>query len=303
MSQPAVVRSVPEMQALAGAARQRGDRLALVPTMGALHAGHLALVADARERADHVTVSIFVNPTQFAPGEDYEAYPRTLDADLAALAGAVPGGVADGADVVFAPSAQAMYPFGLPPFATVSVRELDRHLCGASRPGHFEGVTTVVTKLFLACRPHIAVFGQKDAQQLAIVRRMTAELGFGIEVVGHPIVREADGLAMSSRNRYLADAERQQAVVLSQALGAAEAAVAAGERDAAALTEAMRAQVSTATRAQIDYAEVVDADALQPAATLDPQGPSGGRYLAALAVRFGETRLIDNTTLLVRDEG
>ena len=293
MFQPAVVRTVPEMQALADAARLSGQRLALVPTMGALHAGHLALVEAARARADHVTVSVFVNPTQFAPGEDYDAYPRTLDADLAALADV--GGV----DAVFAPSAQAMYPFGLPPFATVSVRELDRHLCGASRPGHFEGVTTVVTKLFLACRPHVAVFGEKDAQQLAVVRRMTAELGFGVEVVGHPIVREAGGLAMSSRNRYLADAERQQAVVLSQALRAAEAAVAAGERDAAALIEAARAHVATAPLAQIDYVEVVDADALRPAAALDPRGPSGGRYLAALAVRFGDTRLIDNTTLVV----
>ena len=292
---PPVFRTVPDMQAHAEAARQRGARLALVPTMGALHAGHLALVDAARQRADHVTVSVFVNPTQFAPGEDYDAYPRTLDADLDALA--------DRADAVFAPSAEAVYPFGLPPFATVSVRDLDRHLCGASRPGHFQGVTTVVTKLFLACRPHVAVFGQKDAQQLAIVRRMTEELGFGVEVVGHPIVREPDGLAMSSRNRFLSPEERRQSVVLSRALRAAEAAVAMGERDAAALAGAMRAQVATAPLAQIDYAEVVDADALQPVTALSAQGDSGGRYLAALAVRFGGTRLIDNTTLRVGDGG
>ena len=289
--------TVQEMQAHADAARATGHRLALVPTMGALHAGHLALVEDARQRGDHVTVSVFVNPTQFAPGEDYDAYPRTLDADLDALEAA--GGV----DAVFAPDAGSMYPFGLPPFATVSVRELGRHLCGASRPGHFQGVTTVVTKLFLACRPHVAVFGQKDAQQLAIVRRMTEELGFGVEVVGHPIVREPDGLAMSSRNRFLSPDERRQAVVLSRALRAAGEALAEGERGASALAGVMEAQVATAPLAQIDYAEVVDADALQPVSTLSAQGESGGRYLAALAVRFGGTRLIDNATLVVRNGG
>ncbi|MGB3542029.1 pantoate--beta-alanine ligase, partial [Rubrivirga sp.] len=219
-ARPLLVSTIPEMHAAADAARTAGRRLVLVPTMGALHDGHLALVRDARRRAGpdgHVTVSVFVNPTQFGPGEDFQAYPRTLEADLDALEAA--GGV----DAVFAPSPQEMYPFGLPPFATVSVRDLDRHLCGASRPGHFQGVTTVVTKLLLACRPHVAVFGQKDAQQLAILRRMVAELGFGLEVVGHPIVREADGLAMSSRNRYLSSEERKQAIVLSQAIRAVEA--------------------------------------------------------------------------------
>ena len=292
------------MQAEADAARAAGRRLALVPTMGALHAGHLALVEEARQRVGaegHVTVSVFVNPTQFGPGEDFEAYPRTLDADLAALAALADAGGA--VDAVFAPTAEAMYPFGLPPYATVAVRDLDRHLCGATRPGHFEGVTTVVTKLFLACRPHLAVFGQKDAQQLAILRRMTAELGFGIELVGHPIVREPDGLALSSRNRYLSDEERAQAVVLSQAIRAAEAAVAMGERDATALRGTMEAQVATASLARLQYAEVVDADTLQPVDALLEESPSGGRYLAALAVYFGETRLIDNTTLVVGGQG
>ena len=281
------------MQAHAEAGRQAGGTLALVPTMGALHDGHLALVDAARSRAGHVTVSVFVNPTQFGPGEDYDAYPRTLDADLAALA--------DRADAVFAPTAEAMYPFGLPPWATVSVRDLDRHLCGASRPGHFQGVTTVVAKLFLACRPHVAVFGEKDAQQLAIVRRMTAELGFGVEVVGHPTVREPDGLALSSRNRYLGPDERRQAPALSRALDAARAAVAGGERDARAVAAAMRAEVAAAPLAELDYAEVVDAETLQPAGTLTHRGASDGRYLAALAVRFGGTRLIDNATLVVQD--
>ena len=283
------VHTLRTMQARADAARAAGRRLALVPTMGALHAGHLALVAEAKRRADHVTVSVFVNPTQFAPGEDYARYPRTLEADLAALAAA--GGV----DAVFAPDAAEMYPFGLPPFTTVRVRDLDRHLCGAFRPGHFEGVTTVVAKLFLACRPHLAVFGEKDAQQLAIVRRMTKELGFGIEVVGHPIVREADGLALSSRNRYLTDEERAQAVVLSEAVAAARAAAEAGERRASALVDAMRQTVARAPLARLQYAEVVDAETLQPAETLAP-----GRYLAALAVFFGDTRLIDNTTIELR---
>lgn len=281
------------MQAAADAARADEQRLALVPTMGALHAGHLALVEAARERADHVTVSVFVNPTQFGPGEDFEAYPRTLDADLDALAAA--GGV----DAVFAPSAAEMYPFGLPPWATVSVRDLDRHLCGATRPGHFEGVTTVVTKLFLACRPHLAVFGQKDAQQLAILRRMTAELGFGIEIVGRPIVREADGLALSSRNRYLNSEERAQAPVLHRALAAAEAAVDEGERSADALRQLIAREIETAPLARVQYAEIVDADTLQPVEGLSEESASGGRYLAAVAVFFGDTRLIDNTTLVV----
>ncbi len=284
------------MQAEADAARAAGRRLALVPTLGALHPGHLALVREARDRVGpdgHVTVSIFVNPTQFGPGEDFEAYPRTLDADRDALAEV--GGV----DVVFAPTPEAMYPFGVPPYATVAVRDLDRHLCGPYRPGHFAGVTTIVARLFLACRPHVAVFGRKDAQQLAILRRMTADLGFGVEIVGHPIVREADGLALSSRNAYLSAEERAQAVVMSQALRAARAAVASGERDPAVLRRAMGAHVATAPLARVQYAEVVDADTLWPVEALSEDSPSGGRYLAALAVFFGATRLIDNVTLRV----
>ena len=285
------------MQAHADAARAAGRRLALVPTMGALHRGHLQLVADARRRGDHVTVSVFVNPTQFGPGEDFDAYPRTLDADLDALREA--GGV----DAIFAPSAEAMYPFGLPPYATVRVRDLDRHLCGAWRPGHFDGVTSVVTKLFLACRPHVAVFGRKDAQQLAIVRRMTDELGFGIEITGHPTVREPDGLALSSRNRSLTSDERAQAVVLWQALDHARQLVADGERDAAVLAGAIRDRIETAPLARVQYVDLVDADALQPVETLAQDRASEGRYLAAVAVFFGGTRLIDNTTLVVGEEG
>ena len=289
--------TVAAMQAEADAARCAGRRLALVPTMGALHDGHLALVRAAREHvgADgHVTVSVFVNPTQFGPGEDFDAYPRTLDADRTALQ-------ASGADVdaLFAPEAREMYPLGLPALTTVQVAELGRHLCGASRPGHFDGVTSVVTRLFLACRPHAAVFGEKDAQQLAVLRRMTRELGFGVEIVPHPIVREKDGLALSSRNRYLAPVARAQAAVLSRALFAASHAAGQGERDADALRALMREQIGQAPLARIDYAEIVDADRLQPVRALAPDGASGGRYLAALAVFIGETRLIDNVTLRV----
>ncbi len=285
------------MQAGADAARAAGRRLALVPTMGALHAGHLDLVRDARRRVGpdgHVAVSVFVNPTQFGPGEDFDAYPRTLDADTAALAALGPGVV----DAVFAPSPGEMYPFGLPPFVTVSVRDLGRHLCGASRPGHFEGVATVVAKLFLACRPHVAVFGEKDAQQLAVLRRLAAEMGFGVEVVGHPIVREADGLAMSSRNRYLSESQRHEALALSRAIRSAEHLVRDGERDASRVVEAMTRELSV-PGVRLDYAELVDSETLQPVEILVEDGPSGGRYLAAVAALIGTTRLIDNATVAI----
>ncbi|HEX9950780.1 MAG TPA: pantoate--beta-alanine ligase [Rubricoccaceae bacterium] len=294
------ISTVAAMQAEADAARAAGRRLALVPTMGALHAGHLALVQDARRRvgpAGHVTVSVFVNPTQFAPGEDFEAYPRTLAADRAALDGLGEGAV----DAVFAPLAPEMYPFGLPPFTTVAVRDLDGYLCGAARPGHFEGVTTVVAKLFLACRPHVAVFGEKDAQQLAILRRMADEMGFGVEVAGHAIVREADGLALSSRNRYLSDLERGEALVLSRAVFAARDAVAAGETSVARIEAAMQAEIAQAPGVRVQYAQVVDALGLQPVETLSKGGPSAGRYLAAVAAFVGTTRLIDNATLAIGD--
>ena len=290
------ITTVAAMQAEADAARCAGRRLALVPTMGALHDGHLALVRHAREQVGpegHVTVSIFVNPTQFGPGEDFDAYPRTLDADREALLAS-----GAGVDAVFAPEAREMYPFGLPPLATVQVAEMGWYLCGASRPGHFDGVTSVVTRLYLACRPHLAVFGEKDAQQLAILRRMTTDLGFGIEVVGHPIVREADGLALSSRNRYLSADERRQAVAISRALFAAREAFDAGERSANALRRHLVDGLGV-PGVRVQYAEVVDADTLQPVETLTEAGPSGGRYLLAVAAFVGATRLIDNLTLQV----
>jgi pantoate--beta-alanine ligase len=290
--------TVAGMQAYADEVRQAGERLALVPTMGALHEGHLALVRTAAAHADRLVVSVFVNPTQFAPGEDYERYPRALDADRARLAALADDGVE--VDVVFAPSADEMYPHGHADVLTwVTVDGLDRTLCGRYREGHFRGVTTVVTKLFLACRPHVAVFGQKDAQQLAIVRRMAEELLFGIEVVGVPIVREDDGLARSSRNVYLSPEERQQATVLYDAVNGARARAEDGERDGQALVEGMLSALRQAPDAEVQYAEVVDAATLRPLDTLVP----GRDALAAVAVFFGDTRLIDNALLHVPGDG
>ncbi|GIV62587.1 MAG: pantothenate synthetase [Rhodothermaceae bacterium] len=284
------ITSILDMQAEAAAMRQAGHRLALVPTMGALHKAHLALVEEAHRHADHVTVSIFVNPTQFAPGEDYERYPRPLEEDLAKLR-------AQGiADVVFVPGVEDMYPDGYDQHRTwVVVEELDRHLCGAFREGHFRGVTTVVTKLFLACKPHVAVFGLKDAQQFLILRRMVRDLNFDVEMIGVPTVREPDGLAFSSRNVYLTPEERSQAVVLSQAVEAARRRVEAGEQRGEALVEAMLQTLAQAPLAQVQYAEVVDTETLQPVERLRP----GQEVLAAVAVFFGTTRLIDNAFLRV----
>ncbi len=272
-----------EMQALALQARCTGRTLALVPTMGALHKGHLSLVKLAREHADHVTVSIFVNPTQFGPHEDYDRYPRTLETDLEALRSI--GGV----DAVFVPDAAEMYP--QEPRTWVRVDGLDAYLCGKQRPGHFLGVTTIVSKLFIACTPDKAVFGLKDAQQFLILRRMTQEMGFDIHLIGAPIVREPDGLAFSSRNRYLSPNEREQALVLSQAVRDARARMDAGETRSAVLIEAMRHQIAQAPDARIQYMEVVDTENLQPLTRLK----DGQNALAAVAVFFGKTRLIDNT--------
>lgn len=279
-----LIRTVREMQAWADGQRQAGRRLALVPTMGALHEGHLALVREARRHADAVVVSIFVNPTQFGPGEDYERYPRTLEADVRHLE-------AVGAAAVFAPPEAEVYPGGQAANRTwVVVEELDRHLCGRFRPGHFRGVTTVVARLFVACKPHAAVFGLKDAQQFLILRRMVRDLGFDVELVGLPTVREADGLAMSSRNVYLSPREREQAVVLSRAVAEARRRVEAGEQEVGGLVEAMRRALAEAPDARVQYAEVVDVETLQPVDRIAP----GQQVLAAVAVFFGNTRLIDN---------
>jgi pantoate--beta-alanine ligase len=292
-----VIRNIREVQARADAERAAGRRLALVPTMGALHAGHLSLVDAARERADRVWVSIFVNPTQFDDPADLEAYPRTWESDLEACRKA-------GVDVVFAPLASEMYPEGAD--TVVEVLELSKPLCGAARPGHFRGVTTIVAKLLLATKPHLAVFGQKDFQQLAVIRRMVRDLNLDVEIVGAPTVREADGLALSSRNLRLDAEARRQALVLSRALDAAEGAVSAGERDGERLLSLVREEIARAPRARIDYAELRDPDTLARA-----PDRLGAATLLALAVFLdpaspgappgGAVRLIDNRVLQPSD--
>jgi pantoate--beta-alanine ligase len=284
-----VVKRVRELHELADRERAAGRRIALVPTMGALHAGHLALVAEARRRAELVVVSIFVNPTQFGPGEDFAAYPRPFEADCASCREA-------GVDVVFAPEVDDLYPAGAHTF--VEVEGVSRPLCGASRPGHFRGVATVVAKLLLAAKPHFAVFGQKDWQQVAVIRRMARDLLCDVEIVGVPTHREADGLAMSSRNQFLDAETRPQAAVLSRALAAAQAALAAGERRSAALLDLVRREIAKAPLAEIDYAELRDPGTLEPA-----PAELAGTTLLALAVRFPApsskkgVRLIDNAIL------
>ncbi|HZP43406.1 MAG TPA: pantoate--beta-alanine ligase [Candidatus Binatia bacterium] len=279
-----VLRDPRAMQAWSDRARARGERVALVPTMGALHEGHLALVAEARRRARRVVVSIFVNPMQFDRRDDFERYPRLLEEDAARCALA-------GVDALFAPSASAMYPEGFQ--TAVEVGRVATPLCGAVRPGHFRGVTTVVTKLFHAVRPDVAVFGEKDWQQLAVVRRMAADLDFGIEVVGVPTVREADGVALSSRNRLLPPADREAARVVPRALAAAEAAAAAGERRAAAIVAAATAEIAREPRARLEYAELRDPETLEEVGE-EVAAPA----LLALAVWVGGVRLIDNRVLV-----
>jgi len=262
--------------------RKAGRSVGLVPTMGALHEGHLSLIRRAREENDVVVVSVFVNPTQFGPQEDYSRYPRDLSRDTALA-------VEAGADLVFAPAAEEMY---LPGHSTwVEVEGLTDGLCGASRPGHFRGVCTVVTKLFALCRPDRAYFGQKDAQQLAVIRRMERDLNLGVDVVSCAIVREDDGLALSSRNVYLTPEERAQAVALSRSLRAAEQLVAEGEHRAKAIEATVRQVLAEATLGEVDYVALVDAEELTPVEVI------AGEVLLALAVRFGGTRLIDNTVL------
>ena len=278
-----ILQTAREMQQTALALRAQGKRIGFVPTMGNLHEGHLSLLRIARQHADVVVVSIFVNPTQFGPNEDFAAYPRTFEADRALCE-------QEHADIVFFPSVSEMYPGG----ASVSVTEnsLSRTLCGASRPGHFDGVCTIVAKLFNVVLPHIAVLGEKDAQQLRVLRRMVRDLRFPVEILPGPTIREPDGLARSSRNQYLTPAQRLQAPCLRCALDEAERLVAQGERDPGKLVAAMRALIAQAPDAKIDYASIVDDETLQP---LD--GPIVRPALAALAVWIGKPRLIDNTTL------
>jgi pantoate--beta-alanine ligase len=274
---------------LLSAARATGRRVGLVPTMGALHEGHLSLIARARAECDTVAVSIFVNPLQFGDPEDIERYPRTLERDLFASAEA-------GADVVFVPAVREMYPsWPDPPATTVSVRGVSDRWEGASRPGHFDGVATVVAKLFAVAGPCRAYFGLKDFQQLAVVRAMAADLSLPVEIVGCPIVREPDGLALSSRNVRLSGDERAAATVLSRALAAGRAAIAAGERSGAEVARVMRHVVSTQEEGvHLDYAVAVNAATLLEETHL--HDPATVRLL--IAARVGPVRLIDNSAAL-----
>ena len=275
-----------EMQRLSDDARRQGKEVAFVPTMGALHEGHCTLIRRAREHGDVVVTSVFVNPTQFGQGEDFSRYPRDLDRDGRAAADA-------GTDILFAPSVESMYPQGYASF--VDVERVTTVLEGRARPGHFRGVATVVAKLANIVRPHVMLLGQKDAQQVVVIRRMLEDLNTGVKTVIVPTVREADGLAMSSRNSYLSATERAHAPVLSRALRAVEAAVAAGERNGDALRTLMSSTITTAPLASIDYVSVADAATLEELQMLS----AGQGVLVSLAVRFGTTRLIDNTSLTV----
>jgi len=279
------VASLAELRQSVQLARQAGKRIGVVTTMGYLHDGHVTLMRTARQECDYVVATIFVNPTQFGPNEDFSRYPRDLERDQA-LCSQVP------IDLLFIPPVDVVYP---QPFLTeVRVGKLTSTLCGASRPGHFDGVATVVTKLLNMVRPDIAYFGQKDAQQVAIIRRLVADLNMDyIEVIAVPTVREPDGLAMSSRNVFLSPEERKAALVLSRALKVVQERVNKGERDMSVLMAEMRSLVTAEPLAVLDYAEIVDYETLQPLARLER------RALAAIAVRFARARLIDNLILQV----
>ncbi len=285
MGQPLLVRDVETLREKLGAARERGLRVGLVPTMGALHDGHLALVREARRRAQLVVLTIFVNPTQFGPNEDFTRYPRTLEADLARSAEA-------GVDVVFAPSdPSVLYPADEE--TRVRVGATAQHLEGAFRPGHFEGVATICAKLFAVTGPCVAAFGRKDYQQLRVVTRLVKDLFLPVEIVPCTTQREADGLARSSRNAYLSPADRERARALPTGLAAAVRAFEAGERRADALLALAKAPIE-AVAASFDYVALADADSVAP---YPPGALLGERALLAAAVRVGATRLIDNVVL------
>jgi pantoate--beta-alanine ligase len=277
-----VTHTIPITRQAVRAARDRELTVGLVPTMGALHEGHASLIRLARRQCGFVAVSIFVNPTQFGPAEDFSKYPRTPPADLAVCE-------REGADLVFAPEPATMYPSGFR--TTVEVGQLGDRLCGASRPGHFRGVATVVLKLLNIVEPKRAYFGQKDAQQVRIIRQMVFDMNVPTEIVVGPTVREPDGLALSSRNRYLSPAERQSATVLIESLSEVRRRAEAGERDAVALRQMVADRVGATPGAVLDYAEIVEAETFEPVDRLT--GPA----VAALAVKFGATRLIDNIDL------
>lgn len=278
-----LITSLTDMQQRCLAERAAGRTIAFVPTMGFLHDGHAALLRAGRTRGDLLALSIFVNPAQFGPQEDLDRYPRDLDRDLATARAA-------GVDLVWTPTPAQVYPHG---YATwVDVEGLTDGLCGASRPGHFRGVTTVVCKLFNVVQPSVALFGQKDFQQLAVIRRMTGDLNLPVEIVGLPTVREADGLALSSRNVYLTPSQRQQALVLFRALNAARQLAGEGERDAGVVLGRLREMIAAQPEARIDYLQICHQGTLREQATIDADS------ILLLAVFIGKTRLIDNGSIL-----
>jgi pantoate--beta-alanine ligase len=282
-----IITDIREMQQLCLAARRHGQRIAFVPTMGYLHEGHVSLLREGRRRGDLLVLSIFVNPTQFGAGEDFASYPRDLtsDAELARRAGV---------DLLFAPEARHMYPSG---YATyVDVEGLTGLLCGRSRPGHFRGVTTVVCKLFSIVQPDVALFGRKDFQQLAVIQRMTRDLDLPVEIVGMPIVREADGLAMSSRNVYLSAEERRQALVLSEAIAAAQRLVGEGVYDSDEILADLRSMIEGQSATRIDYLHICHQATLQEQERVDDDS------VLLMAVFVGKTRLIDNSFLVTRED-
>ncbi len=281
-----IIASLPEIQKVAESLRQQEKTIAVVPTMGFLHEGHASLIRIAREKADAVITTIFVNPTQFAPNEDFNRYPRDLERDIHTASGA-------GTDVLFTPSAEVMYPAGY--HTTVLVEEISARLEGVFRPTHFRGVTTVVAKLFHLTKPHFAVFGQKDAQQAVIIKKMVSDLNFDIEIIIGPTVREKDGLAMSSRNVYLTESERRQSTALHRSLELAKALIHNGERDVERVLAAMRELILAEPSAKIDYVSIADPETLEECSRLR----SGHEVLVSLAVRIGTTRLIDNCTIAV----
>ena len=276
------IETVAQMHRAADRMRASGQRIGLVPTMGALHEGHLGLIRQAVRASDQVVVSIFVNPIQFGPKEDFATYPRDFRRDLERVGSA-------GGNWVYAPSADEMYPDGYASY--VSVDRLTEHLCGPRRPGHFRGVATVVTKLFGAVKPHLAIFGRKDAQQAGLIQRLVRDLHLDVEIRLAPTVREPDGLAMSSRNARLSEEERREAAVLFQALQEARSLAQAGEREAAILLETVRRRIAEKPSARLEYAEAVDDADFQLVRDLS------GKTLLAVAARFGKTRLIDNIVL------
>jgi pantoate--beta-alanine ligase len=279
-----IIEQIADMRAWSEGERRQSRRIVFVPTMGSLHEGHLCLVRDAKTRGERVVVSIFVNPMQFGPSEDFAKYPRDLQRDRALLESL-------GADVLFHPTVAEIYPDGYQ--THIEVENLSLPLCGAVRPGHFRGVATVVAKLFNIVQPHVAVFGEKDFQQLQVVRRLVRDLSMDVEIVGHPIVREADGLAMSSRNAYLTPDERRAAVCLSRALCKAEKLARRGETCAAPLLRVVAAELAREPLAQVEYAKLCDADSLQEIDRVQ------GTAVLALAVRFGRARLIDNRIIKI----